>query len=34
MLAIAFFVTLLAVSFWVGRILEGQERNYQKFFKD
>ena len=34
MLAIIFFVTLLAVAFFVGSILEKNERGYKKFFKE
>lgn len=30
---IIFFVVLLAVSFWVGAILEKNERNYKQYFK-
>jgi hypothetical protein len=32
--ALVFFGVLLAVSFWVGTILENNERSYKKFFKD
>ncbi|AEI51870.1 hypothetical protein Runsl_5580 [Runella slithyformis DSM 19594] len=31
---IIFYVVLLGISFWVGSILEKNERNYKKFFKD
>jgi len=31
---LAFFITLLAVAFWVGTILEKNERGYKQFFKD
>jgi hypothetical protein len=33
MVAIAFFVVLLAVAFWVGIVLEKNERSYKPFFK-
>jgi cbb3-type cytochrome oxidase subunit 3 len=31
---IIFYVVLLGVAFWVGSLLEKNERNYKKFFKD
>jgi hypothetical protein len=32
--ALVFFVVLLAVSFWVGNVLEKNERSYKKIFKE
>ncbi len=29
-----FYAILLGLAFWVGSLLESQERNYKKFFKD
>lgn len=31
---IIFYVVLLGIAFWVGSLLEKNERNYKKFFKD
>ncbi|MFN8349119.1 MAG: hypothetical protein U0X91_29230 [Spirosomataceae bacterium] len=33
-LTLLFYVVLLGVAFWVGSLLERNERNYKKYFKE